>query len=208
MAEPKWLGWVQQVQALAQDGLAYSQNPFDLERYHALQSVAARIVAEYSIQDFEKVDGLFTQQAGYATPKLDCRGVVFRDGKLLLVKELADGGWTLPGGWVDVGEPPSLAVEREVWEESGYRVKARKLLALDDRSNPRHAHPPYIFHTYKMFVLCELIGGEPAVSIETGGAEFYSEDEIPTLSIMRTSTEQIQRMFAHYRNPHLPCEFD
>ena len=194
MADPKWLSWVQQVQALAQDGLAYSQNPFDLERYHALQSVAARIIAEYSTQDFEKVDGLFTQQAGYATPKLDCRGVVFRDGKLLLVKELADGGWTLPGGWVDVGEPPSLAVEREVWEESGYRVKARKLLALDDRSNPRHAHPPYIFHT--------------AVSIETGGAEFYSEDEIPTLSIMRTSTEQIQRMFAHYRNPQLPCEFD
>jgi len=208
MPDPKWLGWVQQVQALAQDGLAYAQSPFDLERYHALQSVAARIIAEYSTQDFEKVDGLFTQQAGYATPKLDCRGVVFRDGKLLLVKELADGGWTLPGGWVDVGEPPSVAVEREVWEESGYRVKARKLLALDDRSNPRHGHPPYIFHTYKMFVLCDFLGGEPAISIETGGAEFFGEDEIPPLSIMRTSTEQIQRMFAHYRNPQLPSEFD
>ena len=208
MADPKWLGLVQQVQALAQDGLAYAHSPFDRERYHALQTLAARLLAEYSSQEFEKVNGLFTEQAGYATPKLDCRGVVFNDGKLLLVKELADGGWTLPGGWVDVGEPPSIAVEREVWEESGYRVKARKLLALDDRSDPRHGHPPYIFHTYKMFVLCDLLGGEPATSIETGGAEFFGENEIPSLSIMRTSTEQIKRMFAHHRDPLLPAEFD
>lgn len=208
MTDPKWLGWVQQVQALAQDGLAYSQNPFDRDRYYALQKAAARIIAEYTSIEFEKVDGLFTQQAGYATPKLDCRGVVFHDGRLLLVKELADGGWTLPGGWVDVGEPPSLAVEREVLEESGFRVKARKLLAVDDRSQPRHGHPPYIFHTYKMFILCDLIGGEPAESIETTGAAFYAEDEIPPLSVMRVSMEQIHRMFDHYRNPQLPTEFD
>lgn len=208
MTDPKWLGWVQQVQALAQDGLAYSQNPFDRDRYYALQKAAARIISEYTSIEFEKVDGLFTQQAGYATPKLDCRGVVFHDGRLLLVKELADGGWTLPGGWVDVGEPPSLAVEREVLEESGFRVKARKLLAVDDRSQPRHGHPPYIFHTYKMFILCDLIGGEPAESIETTGAAFYAEDEIPPLSVMRVSMEQIHRMFDHYRNPQLPTEFD
>lgn len=208
MTDPKWLGWAQQVQALAQDGLAYSQNPFDRDRYHALQKVAARIIAEYSSSEFEKVDGLFLHQAGYATPKLDCRGVVFSKDKLLLVKELADGGWTLPGGWVDVGEPPSLAVEREVLEESGFRVKARKLLAVYDRSQPRHGHPPFIFHTYKMFILCDLIGGEPADSIETTGAAFYGEDEIPPLSVMRVSMEQIHRMFDHYRNPQLPAEFD
>lgn len=208
MTDPKWLGWVQQVQALAQDGLAYSQNPFDRDRYQALQKAAARIIAEYSSIEFEKVDGLFSQQAGYATPKLDCRGVVFSNDKLLLVKELSDGGWTLPGGWVDVGEPPSLAVEREVLEESGFKVKARKMLALDDRSQPRHGHPPYIFHTYKMFILCDLIGGEPAESIETTGAAFYTEDEIPPLSGMRVSMEQIHRMFDHYRNPQLPTEFD
>lgn len=208
MTDPKWLDRVRQVQALAQDGLAYSQNPFDRERYHALQSLAARIMADYSSTDFEKVDGLFTHEAGYATPKLDCRGVVFHDGRLLLVKELADGGWTLPGGWVDVGEPPSRAVEREVLEESGYQVKARKLLALDDRADPRHGHPPYIFHTYKMFILCDLLGGAPADSIETRGAAFYAEDEIPPLSTMRVSREQIQRMFAHLHNPLLPTEFD
>ncbi len=208
MTDPKWLGWVQQVQALAQDGLAYTQNPFDRERYESLQALAARIIAEYSSNEFEAVHELLKEQAGYATPKLDCRGVVFKDGKLLLVKELADGGWTLPGGWVDVGEPPSTAVEREVREESGYRVKARKILALDDRSDPRHGHPPYLFHTYKMFVLCDLLGGDPATSIETGGAGFYAEHEIPPLSIMRVSMEQIHRMFEHHRNPLIPAEFD
>lgn len=208
MTDPKWLAWIQQVQALAQDGLAYTQNPFDRDRYRMLQNLAARVMGEYSTAEFEKVDGLFTHEAGYATPKLDCRGVVFREGRLLLVKELADGGWTLPGGWVDIGEPPSLAVEREVLEESGYQVKARKLLALDDRAHPRHGHPPYIFHTYKMFILCDLIGGEAADSIETRGAAFYAEDEIPPLSIMRVSKEQIHRMFEHYRNPQLPTEFD
>ncbi|MHB1481981.1 MAG: NUDIX hydrolase [Bellilinea sp.] len=208
MTDPKWLAWVQQVQALAQDGLAYTQNSFDLDRYRALQNVAAKIMAQYSSIEFEKVDGLFTHQAGYATPKLDCRGVVFNGDNLLLVKELVDGGWTLPGGWVDIGESPSRAVEREVLEESGFVVKARKLLALDDRSEPRHGHPPFIFHTYKMFILCDLIGGKPADSIETAGAAFFAEDEIPPLSVMRVSMEQIQRMFEHHRNPQLPTEFD
>lgn len=208
MTDPKWLGWVQRIQALAQDGLAYPHNPFDVERYHALQSAAAHLIAEYSSAEFEKVDGLFSEQSGYATPKLDCRGVVFSGGKLLLVKELVDGGWTLPGGWVDVGEPLSTAVEREVLEESGYQVRARKLLAVDDRSNPRHAHPPYLFHIYKIFVLCDLLGGDPTTSIETGGAEFFAEGDIPPLSTARVTREQISRMFAHYHDPSLPTEFD
>lgn len=208
MTNPKWLEWVRQVQALSQDGLAYTQNSFDRVRYQTLQSLAARIMAEYSSEEFEKVDGLFTQQAGYATPKLDCRGVVFHDSRLLLVKELSDGGWTLPGGWVDAGEPLSQAVKREVWEESGYEVIARKLLSLDDRSDPRHGLAPEFFHTYKIFVLCDLVGGEPADSIETCGAAFFAEDEIPPLSIKRVSMEQIHRMFVHSRNPHLPTEFD
>lgn len=208
MTVPKWLGWVQRIQALAQNGLAYAHNPFDLERYQALQSAAEHLVAEYGSREFETVDELFAEQSGYATPKLDCRGVVFRDGKLLLVKELADGGWTLPGGWVDVGEPLSTAVEREVLEESGYQVKAVKLLAVDDRSNPRHGHPPYIFHIYKIFVRCDLLGGEPAVSAETGGADFFAENEIPPLSIARVTREQITRIFIHYNDPSLPTEFD
>jgi len=208
MTTPKWLGWVQQIQALAQNGLAYSQNPFDIERYKALRELAARLLAEYGQADFDHIHSLYTKEAGYATPKLDARGVVFRDAKLLMVKELADGNWTLPGGWVDVGEPLSLAVEREVREESGYEVKATKILALFDRNADIHGHPPYIFHLYKIFVLCKLLGGEPTLSIETAGVEWVSEDEIPPLSEARTTREEILRLFEHLRSPHLPTEFD
>jgi ADP-ribose pyrophosphatase YjhB (NUDIX family) len=208
MTTPKWLEWVQQVQAIAQDGLAYTQNPFDVERFQALQKITAQVAAEYGNADFETIETTFKNEAGYATPKLDGRGVVFKDGKILMVKELIDGGWTLPGGWVDVGEPLSLAVEREVREESGYLVKARKVLAVYDRNAPRHHHTPYIFHIYKIFVQCDLIGGEASASIETEGADFFSPDQIPPLSIARVSQEEIERFFVHLRQPDLPTDFD
>ena len=208
MDTPKWLAWVQQVQAIAQDGLAYAPNPFDVERYEKLRELAAQITASYGGADFEQLTGIWTGEAGYATPKLDGRGVVFKDGKLLMVKELVDGGWTLPGGWIDVGEPLSQAVEREVLEESGYIVRAKKVLAVYDRNHPRHKHTPYIYHIYKIFVLCELIGGEARTSIETGVAEFYGPDEIPPLSVARVSDEEIARFFEHYRHPDLPTDFD
>lgn len=208
MTEPRWLGWVQQIQALAQDGLAYSTNPFDIGRFRALQKLAAQIMAAYGQSDFETLERVFAAEAGYATPKLDARGAVFQDGKLLMVLEKADGGWTLPGGWVDVGESPRSAVEREVFEESGYRCRAVKLAMLLDRNAPKNGHPPYIFHLYKLFFICELTGGQPAESIETGGAAFFGEDEIPPLSVARTTLPEIQRLFEHYRNPHLPTDFD
>jgi len=203
---PKWLEWAQKLEALARAGLAYSPNPFDLERYRAIQEIAAGMVATGGQVDLRAVRDLFDAQAGYTTPKVDIRGVVFRDDKILLVRELADGGWTLPGGWVDVNEPPSRAAEREVREESGYLVRAVKLLAVYDRN--LHGHPPYLFHVYKLYMACEFLGGKPQESIETGGAEFYPEDRLPQLSIGRTTPEVLQRMFDHHRHPEWPTDFD
>ena len=208
MTNPAWLGWLQQIQALAQDGLAYSQNPFDIERYQALTAIAAKITGTYGGVDFETVQATFANEAGYATPKLDVRGVVFEGSRLLMVRELSDGHWTMPGGWVDVGEPLSKAVEREVQEESGYEVKAVKVLAIFDRNSSRHRHPPFIFHLYKIFVLCQLTGGKPSSSIETDGANFFSMDEIPPLSTARTTLPEIELMFTHLREPDRPMDFD
>ena len=147
MTNPKWLEWAQNLQALAQSGLTYSPNPFDIQRYEEIRAIAAEMLSTYSQVDLPIIRDLFDAQAGYTTPKVDSRGVVFKDDRILLVRELADGGFTLPGGWVDVNEPPSSAVEREVWEETGYLVKAKKILAVYDRN--KHGHPPYIFHIYK-----------------------------------------------------------
>ena len=203
---PDWLVWAQKLDALAQAGLTFAQNPFDLERYHKIREISAEIISSHSRIDLGEINGLLDSQAGYATPKIDVRGVVFEGEKVLLVKELVDGLWTLPGGWVDIDEPLSRAAEREVWEESGYHVKAHRLLAVYDRN--QHGFPPYIFHSYKMFVLCDLVDGSPTTSIETGGAEFFAENAIPALSLPRTTPEVIYRMYELYRNPDAPTEFD
>jgi ADP-ribose pyrophosphatase YjhB (NUDIX family) len=203
---PKWLEWAQQLQALAQSGLAYNTNPFDIQRYKEIQEVAAEIVSSYAQVDLPVVLGMFQNQAGYATPKVDCRGVVFQEEKILMVKELSDGGWTFPGGWVDINESPSRAVEREVREEAGYVVMASKLLAVYDRN--KHGHPPYPFHAYKLFFLCDLVEKTEADALETSDASFFFEDSIPPLSLTRTTMEEVSRMFEHYRHPDWPTDFD
>lgn len=206
MSNPKWLEWAQNLSALARAGLTYTENPFDLERYHKIQEIAAEILASYTDVDQQIIATLLDSQTGYTTPKVDVRGVIFQNERILLVKELADGGWTLPGGWVDVNEPPSRAAEREVWEESGYQVRAFRLLGIYDRN--QHGFTPYFFHIYKIFIECELLGGEPTNSIETGGAAFYGEDEIPELSVGRTTPQILTRMFELHRQPTAPADFD
>jgi ADP-ribose pyrophosphatase YjhB (NUDIX family) len=206
MNEPQWLVWARELQSHAQNGLTYSRDPYDLERFHAIRQIAAEIMATYSQADMQRVLDLFEREIGYATPKVDVRAAVFRDDALLLVREKTDGGWTLPGGWADTGESPGEAVTREVYEESGYRVRATKLLAVYDRN--RHGHPVIPFYVYKLFFRCELEGGTATPSIETDGIGFFKEHELPELSLSRVVPAQIQRLFEHYRHTDWPADFD
>lgn len=204
----QWLEWAQQIQAIAQNGLTYSQNEFDIERYHQLRAIAAQImVTDFN---FEHSDILkeFNSQVGYATPKVDVRAIVFESDKILLVKEKEDGCWALPGGWADVGVSPSECAVKEVYEESGYHVRVIKLLGVYDRNHIRHDYPPLVHHVYKLFFQCELIGGKPMKSIETTEIAFFGEQEIPNLSLTRIVPSQITRMFEHHRNPNMPTDFD
>ncbi len=206
MADLRWLHWAQSLHSLAQAGLTYTENPFDVERYHKLQEIAAEILAAHTPIERQSALSLWDGEFGYATPKLDVRGVVFKDDRILLVKELSDGGWTLPGGWIDLNEFPRRAAEREVWEELGYQVKAERLIGVYDRN--LHGFPPQVFHTYKLFILCQWVGGAPATSIETGGAEFFARDQIPPLSVARTTPELIERMFEHHLHPEWGPDLD
>jgi ADP-ribose pyrophosphatase YjhB (NUDIX family) len=206
MSNPQWIEWAQRLQALAQNGLTFNTNPYDVSRYEAVQAIAAEILSEYSQTDESVVLDLFKKQSGYATPKVDTRGVIFQGDKILLVKELLDGLWTFPGGWADVTESPSIAVQREVREEAGLLVRPVKLLSVYDRN--KHGHPPYPFSIYKLFFLCEITGQAPADTLETASATFYGEDEIPALSIDRCTPEEVTRMFEHHRHPDWPTDFD
>ncbi len=205
--EPRWLAWAREIQAIGQTGLAFTKDAYDRERYERLRDIAAHMMAETAGADPAFVASLFAGETGYATPKIDVRGAVFVDGKILLVRERADAGrWTLPGGWADVNRSPSEAVSAEVREEAGLDVRPVKLAALYDRT--RHPHPPLPFHIYKLFFLCEITGGVPAPGPETEGVDFFGPDALPELSTSRVLASQIARMFAHHERPDLPTDFD
>ena len=199
--------WAQEVQALAQSGMAYTTNVFDQGRYQELRHIAAQMMASAADAELTEVTAVFDAQSGYATPKLDVRGVIFKDEKILLVRELMDGGaWTLPGGWIDINESLSQAAEREVREEAGMIVKAKKLAAVYDRN--RHGHPPYPFHALKLFVICDLIAEATPDPTETSEPTFFAKDTLPNLSRARVTEEEILRMFVHLHSPDLPTDFD
>jgi ADP-ribose pyrophosphatase YjhB (NUDIX family) len=205
--EPAWLQWSRKLQAIAQNGLLFSENVYDRQRYEAIRDIAAQMMAAGSAEPLEVIAGLFSAQAGYATPKVDVRGVVFREGQILLVREAHDGLWALPGGWVDPNESPSEAVTREIFEEAGFTTRALKLLAVFDRA--KHAHvPPYAFSIYKLFIHCQIESGQPRPSIETLEVAFFPEDRLPALSIARITPAQIARCFQHLRHPEWPADFD
>lgn len=203
--DPKWLRWTKRLQAIAQDGLTYTKDHYDVERYELLREIAVEIASAQSGTDQEHIRELFAAEVGPATPKVDVRAVVFCGQELMLVREPEDGRWSLPGGWADVGESLGEAVVREVYEESGYRTRATKVLAVYDRD--RHGHPPYPFHVYKIFLWCQLVDEEPSPGAETE-VGFFGEGEIPKLSLTRVVPDQIARLFEHLRNPELPADYD
>jgi ADP-ribose pyrophosphatase YjhB (NUDIX family) len=203
--QPQKLVWAREIFALSQSGLTYSKNEFDLNRYHRLQEIAAEMIASQSELTKEAVLKSFSMQAGYATPKVDVRGAVVRDGKILLVHERIDDKWSMPGGWADLGEVPSEMVAREVHEESGFEVHAEKLIAVYDANR---IEPMEFYHAYKLIFLCTITGGKAMTSIETSGVDFFSPDNLPPLSEFRTNQAMIAEVFAHIADPKRSTYFE
>jgi ADP-ribose pyrophosphatase YjhB (NUDIX family) len=202
----QWLDVVRRLQRISQAGLTYCESPYDRERYDELLGIAAEITAASINDDVGGVEAILHAERGYATPKIDVRAVVPKDGTLLFVRESADGLWSLPGGWADIGSSPAEMAVREVSEETGYEVRAVKLLALLDKA--KHEHPPELWYTYKAFMRCELLGGSPAPNHEVLEVAFFAEHELPDLSLPRNTERQVRRMFEHVKNPDLPTDFD
>lgn len=202
----RWLEWAQEIQALSQTGYHYAGNDFDRQRYLRLLEIAAEIAAKHTGIDHSLLVSVFTSQIGYATPRIDVRGAVFMDGKLLMVRERLDGGWTLPGGWADVGDIPSKAAEREVLEEAGFCVEVRKVIGVYDANR---TEPLELFHAFKIIFLCDLISGEARPSAETSEVAFFSRNDIPQhFSGERTRPRHIQDAFYALDNPDCLTVFD
>lgn len=200
------LEWAREAQAIAQNGLAFTRDPFDRERYTRLAELVTALLSSQLEIPPATARAFFEGERGYATPKVDVRGGVFDGERVLLVRERCDGRWTLPGGWVDVNDAPSEAVAREVYEESGYRARAVKLAALVDKN--RHPHPPGVHHIYKLFFVCELVGGTPTTGAETDAVDFFPVHALPALSTGRVLAAQVERLYRHRLEPALPTDFD
>ena len=202
----KWIKWSMEIQSLAQSGLAYTDNVYDIERYERLREISAEMLAEKTDLSIEKVKDLFCNETGYQTPKIDTKAVIFKDNKILLVHE-NNNTWSLPGGWCDVLESVKSNTVKEVKEETGLDVNAIKVVAIQDRN--KHNKPIYAYGVCKVFILCDVISGEFEKNIETTEIKYFSQDEIPNnLSDEKTNKEQIEMCFKAYNDKNWQTQFD
>jgi len=203
---PRWISWARELQAIAQTGLTFATVQYDVERYTRLMEIAAEILSDHTGEPQALINEAFLREPGYATPKVDVRGAIIRDGMILLVQERADGKWCMPGGWADIDEVPSEMVAREVREESGLHVKPRKVIGVFDGN--RDGMPRNFFHSYKVVFLCDLLGGTPTPSFETSAVDFFDFDHLPVLSENRTHLRHLLEIKAHLADPLRMAAFD
>lgn len=202
----KWLELAVEIQSIAQSGLAYTNNAYDIERYNRLREIACEMINLKTDLKLDKIKDLFCNETGYQTPKIDTRAVIFKDNKILLVHENNDT-CSIPGGWCDVLESIKSNTEKEAKEETGLDVKAKKIIALQDRN--KHNQPAYAYGICKIFVLCDIIGGDFIPNIETIEYAYFSLDDLPeNLAIAKTTKEQIAMCFKAYKDPNWQVEFD
>ena len=202
----KWLDWAIEIQSLAQAGLAYTNNVYDIERYERLREISAEMLSYKTDIPVEKVRDLFCNETGYQTPKVDTRAAIFEDGKILLVHE-KNGTWSLPGGWCDVNQSVAENTIKETWEEAGLHVKADRMIAVQDRN--KHNLPIYAYGVVKIFIQCSVIDGAFMENIETTETKYFGREELPEpLAEEKTSKEQILMCFDAYNAEHWQVLFD
>lgn len=189
----KWLEWATRLQSIAQAGITFGENRYDLDRYQQIRNISVEIIHEYTNINHEKITGLFASETGYQTPKVDIRASVFKDDKILMVKEKIDGAWSLPGGWADVNSSVSESAVRECFEEAGAHVVPKRIIAIHQAD--KHYDFPYPYTIYKIFVECDLIENNFSDNTETLEAGFFPIDDLPPLSTERNTIEQIEICF-------------
>ena len=204
LTEP-WLTWAIEIQSIAQNGLAYCKNIYDIERYERLRDIAAEMLSYKTDIPVEKVKSLFCHEQGYQTPKIDSRAAIFKHDKILLVQE-NDGLWSLPGGWVDVLETIDSNTVKEVKEEAGLDAKPRFLIAI--HAQHKRNYPPFAYRVLKAFVMCELLGGKFQHNSETLQSAYFALDELPEMNNEKNTKEQVELCFQAYHSKHWVTEFD
>jgi ADP-ribose pyrophosphatase YjhB (NUDIX family) len=201
-----WLEIAKQMQAIAQSGLTYAKDQFDIERYKQLEALSLEAMKQVTGDDVELIRDLFANESGYKTPKVGVRAIIFRDDKVLMVKEKIDGGWCIPGGWCDIHLSPKENLIKEVQEEAGILVEPYRIAGILDKKF--YNHPPSPYRTYMIFALCRIISGEVKAGAETLDAAFFGRNELPELSPKRITPEQMNMIFGFLDDPDKEIVFN
>jgi ADP-ribose pyrophosphatase YjhB (NUDIX family) len=204
--ENDWLEFAKKMQSIAQSGLTYAKDPFDIERYKQLEELSIVVMTKITNGDKELIRHLFANETGYKTPKVGVRAIIFKDDKVLMVKEKIDGGWCIPGGWCDTFFSPKENLIKEVKEEAGINVEPLRIAGILDKKF--YNHPPSPYRTYMIFVLCKITDGEISAGAETSDVGFFGKDELPELSPKRITPAQMELVFEFLNNPHKEIIFD
>lgn len=202
------LNLAKRIKSIADTGLLYNTNDYDRERYNELLEISYELMSTLIDQPVATIKGFYAPNKDYPTPKVDVRGLVLNElGEVLLVREIADGKWTLPGGWADIGYSPAEVVEKEFREEAGLTVKATRLLAVFDKRF--HSHPLEPHYVYKLALLCEVAG---EVKLEKGfdilDVGWFAPDDLPPLSEERILPSQIELLYKKVKTGDTTAYFD
>ncbi len=206
LMKEKWLEWATRLQSIAQAGLTFGENQYDLDRYQEIRDLSVEILHEYTDISYEKIKDLFASETGYQTPKVDIRASVFKNDRILMVREKIDGSWSLPGGWADVNSSVGESAARECLEEAGAEVRPKRIIAIQLAN--KHFNFLYPFTIYKVFVECELISNNFSENTETMEAGFFSIDSLPPLSTERNTRKQIEMCFEAKQHDLFETIFD
>lgn len=191
--ETKWLEWTKKLQSIAQAGIEYSKDPFDIERFEQIRALSIEIMSAYTELDHSKVRTLFANETGYQTPKVDIRAAIFKEDKILMVREKVDKKWSLPGGWADIDLSIGENIIKESMEEAGAIVKPKRIIGALDRN--KHIDDAFPYSVYKIFVECDYVEGKYVENIETIESNFFAFNELPELSVGRNTKSQIEMCF-------------
>lgn len=168
---------LEELRAIGQTGLNFSKDEYDIKRYKRLLELASMQYSELSDNKInkEEIYKAFLNDLAYATPKVGVEGILFKDDKLLLVKRVDNKKWCLPCGWSEINERPDESVVREVFEETGLTVKAKRIIDVMNVFAGEYMNP----HSYyQILFLCEYVCGNLKTSDETIDVSFFNFDEI------------------------------
>lgn len=195
--------------ATSEKGLIYSDTPFHVERYSLVKEIGIKLLDIISNIKEKELEKIFIKENGYPTPKLDVRAVVPKGNSLLFVKEKDNGLWSLPGGWIEVGETIKGCIEKEVKEESGYIVTPKRILGVYDRERDKETIPS-LFHVLTIYVYCEIqtYEGSAMNDFETVDCGFFDIDNLPELSLDRVSKLNIKKAFERISNQDFITDFE